>query len=417
VAAHFESVNTPLHYISPVNEPQWDWLCSSQEGSQWRTDEIRDIVVAMQSAFSNHHVSTKALVTEAGSIDWIYNNWNNNALTGQLRYWDESDPLYIGDLSVLAPIIAGHSYWTEDTDSRLYTIRRDLANAVGRTDVPINWWQTEYSFLGEGWQDLSSNPTNHELGLFMAKVIYTDLTVGNAAAWQFWETFESTSGLPRYRLVRVDRRQQTASPEKTYWALGHYSRFIRPGMRRVQVERSDNLDPSETLRDIMPTAFIDPSGGNITMVLVNYLSSEQSVRLRIPGVSDTATVTPYLSTGQLDMRRQGTFTLESPYSLPARSIVTLTLDSNREVSTRPHRHDLKNRDVQIHQEPGSIQVLFAQAGGNNAVLFNARGDVVQRRHSAGRRISLCTNGLASGIYLLNARSGKYAVPPKLVLIN
>lgn len=326
VAAHFQSQNTPLHYISPVNEPQWEWTCSTQEGTQWSSAEIRDVVAALQPAFTARQVSTKVTITEAGSIDWIYNNWDNNLLTGQLRYWTPSNPLYIGNLSVLAPHIAGHSYWTEDSDTRLFTIRRDLANAVRAANPNLTWWQSEYSFLGTGYQDLATNASAHELGLFMAKVIHADLTIGNAAGWQFWETVESTTGLPRYRLMRINRSQQNiAAREKTYWALGHYSRFIRPGMRRMQVQRSDNLGVQASLRDVMPTAFIHPSTGDITVVLVNYLTTSSSIRIQIPGLPENTVVTPYLSTDQLDMVRQATFTAGTNWTLPARSIATLTL--------------------------------------------------------------------------------------------
>jgi O-glycosyl hydrolase len=335
VAEHFDDLGTPLHYISPVNEPQWEWICDTQEGTQWTSQEIRDVVVAMQPAFTALSLKTRALITEAGSIDWIYNQWDGNALTGQLRYWTPGSPLYIGNLSVLAPQISGHSYWTEDNDDRLFTIRRDLAAGVKAASPSLTWWQSEYSFLGTGYQDLSASPTAHELGLFLGKVIHADLTIGQAAAWQFWETFESTSGLPRYRLVRVDRNRQTATREKTYWALGHYSRFIRPGMRRMAVGRSDGLTARTSLRDIMPTAFINQATGDYTLVLVNYLTSEKNITVSVPGVPESISVTPYLSTPTLDMVRQEPFTLGSSWTLPARSIATLTFRHAESAANSP----------------------------------------------------------------------------------
>lgn len=336
VAAHFEEEGTPLHYISPINEPQWEWECDRQEGTQWTSAEIRDLVIELQPAFERHDVSAKVSITEAGQIDYIYNNQNGNALARQLKYWDPSDSLYIGNLSVLAKKIAGHSYWTENSDIRMLSTRSNLATAVAATDPELTWWQSEYSFLGNGFRDLSQDPTRHELGLFMAKVMHVDLTVGNAAAWQFWETFESTSGLPRFRLVEIDRDDQSVvQREKTYWALGHYSRFIRPGMQRVRVDRSDDLTALQTMRDVMPTAFVNPASGGITLVAVNYREDARTLRIVVPGMADTTRVAYWLSTDDQDMARQDSFRLADTLMLPARSIATFVIGTQPTVSLRP----------------------------------------------------------------------------------
>jgi hypothetical protein len=278
------------------------------------------------------NVSTNITLTEAGQLDFVYSlvspNNDDNPSLNQLRLWAPTNPLYVGNRPKVMPILAAHSYWTDDSDSRLFNIRNNLVRAMRDTNSSLRWWQTEYSFLGNGWQDLGTNPTRHELGLVMAKVIHADLTIGNAAAWQFWETFESTTGHPRYRLVRVDRTAQTAVPEKTYWALGHYSRFIRPGMRRLHAQRSDALTTLQTLRDVMPTVFHNPATGDVTVVLVNYRTTAAPVTLNMPGVGDTTPVARYLSTETLNMARQAAVTLGTLPALPARSLTTLVFKTN-----------------------------------------------------------------------------------------
>ena len=44
---------------------------------------------------------------------------------------------------------------------------------------------------------------------------------------------------------------------KLLYTLGQYSRFVRPGMKRVEVNRSDNLSVIAALRNDMYSAYID----------------------------------------------------------------------------------------------------------------------------------------------------------------
>lgn len=336
IARHYDSLGTPLKYISPVNEPQWDWNCATntQEGTQWSTQEISRLADSASSAFVRHGVSTNILLTEAGQLDFVYSrtspNNDNNPSLDQLRLWAPGNALYIGNRPKIAPILAAHSYWTDDSDSRIFNIRTNLARALRDTNPELRYWQSEYSFLGNGYRDLSGNqnPTPHEMGLTLAKIIHADLVIGNTVAWQWWETFESTTNLPRYRLVQVDRDAQTAVPEKTYWALGHYSRFIRPGMRRIHVQRSDGLAPQQVLRDVMPTAFHDPATGMVTVVLVNYRADARTVALALPTAGQgTRMRRAYVSTPDQNMVPQPPAPLDSLLTVPARSLVTVVFPS------------------------------------------------------------------------------------------
>lgn len=331
IAKHYDSLGTPLHYISPVNEPQWTWTCSTQEGTQWSTPEISVLADSVNAAFVRRGVSTRITLTEAGQLDFVYSrvspNNDNNPSLDQLRLWAPGNPLYVGDRAKIAPFLVAHSYWTDDTDARLLNIRAALAKAIRDTNPELRYWQSEFSFLSNGYRDLGNPPTPHELGLTLAKVMYADFVIGNAVAWQWWETFESTTSLPRYRLVQVDRDLQKAVPEKNYWAMGHYSRFIRPGMRRLLAQRSDALTPLQVLRDVMPTVFHDRATGEMTVVLLNYRADARAVKLELAGVPDTVQMTPWLTTDALNMSPRPRARLGDSLVLPARSITTLTFKS------------------------------------------------------------------------------------------
>ena len=368
VARHYDSLGTPLHYISPVNEPQWEWTCATQEGTQWSTQEIGVLADSVSAAFVRKNVSTNILLTEAGQLDFIYSitspNNDNNPSTNQLRLWSPTNPISVLNRPKIMPFVVGHSYWTDDSDTKLLNIRNNLARAMRDTNSSLRYWQSEFSFISNGYRDLGTNPTSHQLSLTLAKVIHADLVFGNAIAWQWWETFESTTSLPRYRLVQVDRSAETATPEKNYWALGHYSRFIRPGMRRVHAQRSDAITTLQTLRDVMPTVFHDPRNGNMTVVLVNYRSDARTVKLKLAGVPDSVQMTPYLSTDSLSMARRTAVRLGDSIALPARSIMTLVFKTDLiSTAVNPSDPDVRARAaarpaVEIRKVGGSYSLRF-----------------------------------------------------------
>ena len=115
--------------------------------------------------------------------------------------------------------------------------RRKLAEAMRK--LP-GWklWQTEYCILvgsegkGGGGRDLGINTA-----LDVARIIHLDLAVAGASAWQWWTSFSPEN----YKdgLIHTDWKKpgdkENVLPAKLLWALGHYSRFVRPGMRRVEL--------------------------------------------------------------------------------------------------------------------------------------------------------------------------------------
>ena len=84
----------------------------------------------------------------------------------------------------------------------------------------------------EGGRDLTI-----DTALRVARVIHCDLTLANASSWQWWLAVANEdykSGLI-YTDYRKPGDPENILESKILWALGNYSRFIRPGMRRVEM--------------------------------------------------------------------------------------------------------------------------------------------------------------------------------------
>jgi O-glycosyl hydrolase len=188
--------------------------------------------------------------------------------------------------------------------------------------------------LNDGFREgTKARRTAMDCGLFLAKIINQDLTVGNATAWQFWNAFEPGRAEydTRYYLIALQpnagHTDGSFAPTKNLWALGHFSLFVKPGMYRLQAQRSDNLDPVAAAQDVMVSAYTDDKG-KLVMVAINYQAEERKLQLDLKNFRNKTTYKSYLTTASPDdnLKLQAGGNIKSGVALPARSITTLVLN-------------------------------------------------------------------------------------------
>ncbi|HKG06635.1 MAG TPA: glycoside hydrolase [Pedobacter sp.] len=336
VVKHFDAQKLHFNYISPVNEPQWDWSRkykeADQEGSPWTNEEIYKIVKALNKELEFDQLSTQISVSEAGALYYLYAG-SGGASRQIQNFFDPKSKLYMGNFSRVPKIIAGHSYFTESDDSVLVETRKQLAGAAKAFGV--NYWQSEYSMLANGFREgKKGRRTDMDCALFLSKVIHADLTVGNATAWQFWNAYEPGPANfdTRYYLIALkpdpDFKNGEFSATKNLWALGHYSRFVRPGMTRLEHTSLDrnglNLEQSE----LMLSAYVDQKN-NLVIVGTNYGATALRIRLDLKNNRKKyKSATRYLTTDvkDMDMKPEHIRGYNDLITLPARSISTIVLN-------------------------------------------------------------------------------------------
>lgn len=290
VIRHYDKKGLHFNYISPINEPQWDWLKeSNQEGSPWTNEEMFQTIKSLNVSLAKQKLSTKILTTEAGQLDYLY--VEKGRTSRQIdSFWNPKSPLYIGNFSNSTKFVEGHGYFTENGDSTLINTRRSLRDTLKKYNG-LEYWQSEYSMLGNGYKDkIAGKPSEMDHALFLAKVINHDFTVGDASAWHFWNAYEPGNPLnPRYFLIALNP-QRASKPENKYtitknlWALGHYSLFIRPGMVRIETQRNDGLNDLEVAQQVMVSAFKDPKGKNLVINVINYTGETKKTDFVLKGL-------------------------------------------------------------------------------------------------------------------------------------
>ncbi|MHC4676854.1 MAG: glycoside hydrolase, partial [Planctomycetota bacterium] len=319
-----------FNYISPFNEPNWNWE-GGQEGCRYYNSDIKQVVDILYPELQNQGLTTEIELPEAGDMGYLY---GNSSERGDYidSFFNASSSYYIGNK--IAGKVAGHSYfscWPED--DRLVGMRETLRNKLNQYPgleywateycilIPSDWWVPEqYWGYGNG-RDLGIDPA-----LWVARVIHHDLTVAQASAWQWW------LGVSPYNykdgLVYIDKDQIDGNyyESKMLWAMGNFSRFIRPGMKRVALYRSDNATPDDTVEDLMVSAYYKSDEGIVVVVFVNWADEDKPVELNFLGAT-LGSLIPYVTKGnsntQDNLTAYSALKPDDTIVVPARSVVTI----------------------------------------------------------------------------------------------
>ncbi|MBE9582987.1 beta-glycosidase [Mucilaginibacter sp. JRF] len=333
VIKHFDKEGLHFSYISPVNEPQWDWSNppgkASQEGSPWTNTEIHRVISSLNTELDKNKLSTKILTTEAGMLTYLYGGKTASSRQIQQLYTDTSK-LSISKLKFVPPVVAGHSYFTDSGDSSIVNVRKNVADTAKK--YGLEYWQSEYSMLADGFREgTKAKRSAIDCALFLAKIIHHDLTVGNASAWHLWNSYEPGNAEfdTRYYLIALQPNKEYTDGEfaitKNLWAMGNYSLFIRPEMKRVQVDRNDGLDLYKQAQDVMVSAY---TGGKskLVVVAINYTEKPTALKLNLSNLKGAKTYRTYTTSAADDLKASAVQQVKGAVGLKARSVTTIVFN-------------------------------------------------------------------------------------------
>jgi glucosylceramidase len=148
-------------------------------------------------------------------------------------------------------------------------------------------WPDKQLLFTEGCQEGGPHTGSWELGERYAHNIINDLnrwTVG----WIDWNLVLDETGGPNHvgnlcsAPILIDRANDALMHQSSYYYLGHFSRFIKPGAKRVLCATSR--------KDLESTAFVNPDG-SVAVVVMNRTETTIRFLLRLDG-EDMATELP-----------------------------------------------------------------------------------------------------------------------------
>ena len=323
--------------IDPVNEPQFDWK-DGQEGSPWENTHIAKLAKELDKSITSRGLSAKILIPEAAKWGCLYGGSEahaNNQIDAFFNPFNTST--YIGDLTTLDKVVAGHSYWTFTTNSDLKNVRQRVLQEAEKYGLEV--MQTEWSMLDAAPSTAAGFPASYDaatkmdIALYMGKLIYCDLVFGNMSGWSYWTAFaqEKWSQKNRFYLIRMNaagdtgdesygdiKKGGTLTADKNLWVLGNYSRFIRPGYKRIALTDDNDLNA------LLGSAWLSPDGTQLVTVLVNMKRSDRKVNLEL-AKGTVQEVKTYVTDKDRDLRLDTSLTDPANMQIPARSVVTVVM--------------------------------------------------------------------------------------------
>lgn len=268
-----------LYAISIQNEPDAD--VTSYEACQWSAGQIHDFVTNLYSALVAKGVgATKIILPED-------ENWSTNLLVAAM-----SDPAVSSDVG----IVACHNYDgspPENTPVPLST----LTNPNAAT------WETEVSIL-------SGNDDSMANAIYWAGRVHWFMTIAQANAWHYWWLM-TEDGTGNESLT-----DGNASPTKRMFAIGQFSRFVRPNYYRIAANNNGTA---------LVSAYKDSASPAFAIVAINPNSTNILQTFTLTNFSEASIVTPWMTTSNLSLAPLSPVAITNlsfTYNLPAMSVVT-----------------------------------------------------------------------------------------------
>ncbi|MBQ2127256.1 MAG: hypothetical protein II198_06305 [Bacteroidaceae bacterium] len=329
---HFRDNGYNVKYVSPLNEPNVEWHTNSwQEGTFATKADIYRMVAELDKAITESGADTKIIIPEMGEMKMLFEVAENERIPDDIiRSMFYDDGAYsVMQFKNLYNCLAAHDYWTAYPPSLLVDIRAQVRDSLAKNNRDTKFWASEYCILEKNEEiTMPSSPVKSiNLGLYVARLIHTNLAVANASAWQWWTAVSLNEDVPLWlqpmegssgESVKYDGRVVTT---KMFWATANYSFFVRPGMRRVDVRAVDReVSPLEAATSLMVSSYTD--GAQVVTVFVNYADVDKSIALKCDNARKGKI---YVTSIDLDLQYVGKQRLDA-LSIPARSVVTVVVD-------------------------------------------------------------------------------------------
>lgn len=299
VAEHFVSEGIPVRFISPINEPQWDWF-EGQEGCHFEPSATTDVYLAFLNELEKRPTLDKVSLSGPESGEW---GGRVNAYTMAL--------LDNKILSEHLEEIDNHSYWTDAATKEAF--KRFMDSNYPQVKLRTSEW----------CEMVSGSDLTMDSAFNLSRVIVEDLTILDVVSWQNWVAL--APGGYRDGLIYINEEKQSINPLRRLWAFGNYSRYIRPGYTRVSLTEltrdSINLDP------VAFKGMNDEGQEELVIVVINQSDEIPFINMLLSGIDgyDSVKVFETSETRDLEEVYVGTGQDLSQIPIGVQSISTIVL--------------------------------------------------------------------------------------------
>lgn len=312
VAEHFVEEGIPVRFISPINEPQWDWY-NGQEGCHYAKTDVAKVYVAFLDELEKRPDLKDVKLSGPESGEWKGDAVGyTSAILNTARLREHFDT------------IDNHSYWSDAQDKKSFK----------------NWMEVHYPEVkirtSEWCEMVNGSDFTMDSAIHIAQEIAEDLRILEVVSWQNWVAV--APGGYRDGLIYIDESSQKYRPLKRLWSYGNYSRYIRPGYVRVDIQAGDSEQEK-----MLPTAFTgtnDSGEQELVMVFINDKTKDGKAPdektgkdeyadqgFVLEGVAGYGRIAMYVTSEDYDLEctMEEAFDPSKPVTIPGGSVTTVVL--------------------------------------------------------------------------------------------
>lgn len=312
VAEHFVEEGIPVKFISPINEPQWDWY-SGQEGCHFDKTQTARVYLAFLDELESRPALEGVKLSGPESGEWKGDAIGyTSAILNTARLQEHFDA------------IDNHSYWSDAEAKRSFK----------------NWMKAHYPDVklrtSEWCEMVNGSDFTMDSAIHIAQQIAEDLRILEVVSWQNWVAV--APGGYRDGLIYIDEASQKYRALKRLWSYGNYSRYVRPGYVRVDIQGGSGEEEA-----MLPTAFTgvnDEGEQELVMVFINDKTKDGKPadektkkeeyadrEFVLEGVEGYGRIAVYVTSEDYDLEcvLEEAFDPSKPVTVPGGSVTTVVL--------------------------------------------------------------------------------------------
>ena len=281
--------------LSPINEPDYT---ATWDNAQFTPDELAKFINEnLGPTFNDRWPDVK--IAAPDTADWPSVD-------------EYLNPLLANDKNYVS-VVATHPY--QNSSAKIVLDYKRPA------DNGMQFWQTEWS--QENMKGDTPDPTMTS-AIDMMKKLHDHMVISNLNAWNWWAIYISPDDLKGADTKKVRQNPALMQPDvnmdKSYmfkrgYALGHWSKFVRPGFQRI-----DATD--HPTGGVLIEAYRDDAG-HLALTAINANAGTVTQNFFIEGHS-FGNLTPWVTSPDDDLAAKSSFDGGDSftYDLPGKSVVT-----------------------------------------------------------------------------------------------
>jgi len=252
VRGYKEHHGIDIYAISLANEPD---ITVKYSSCYWTGKEFHEFLKYLIPVFERDKITAKVIVGE-------HSAWTENPVLESL-----ADSVTAARID----IVGVHAYGTADRDP-FPPVSQRSGPLVATLKQKKKIWQTEAANLGRNYPDIRD-------GLYWAKVLHTHVADNRTSGWFYWWAVSPYPG--GGSLIHMDPKTNTYTVDKRLYTIGNYSRFVKPGYFRVQMN-------SELTAGVLVSAYKSEPARQLVVVAINENVKARELELRLTGINTTS---------------------------------------------------------------------------------------------------------------------------------